>query len=99
MQKIGLGFADDKVIASESPENLQMLMNFCEYWAKENQMLSRPGLALFEMVQQQKSRSVRRLVVVENMHAVVNGKHYRLCNCNLTIVTSRVLSWADQLEM
>ena len=61
-------------------------------------MLSRPGLARFGMVQK-KSWSVRRLVVVENMHAVVNGKHYRLCNCNLTIVTSGMLSWTDQLEI
>ena len=53
-------------------------------------MLSRPGLARFCA---KKRRSVRRLVVVENMHAVVNGKHYRLCNCNVTIVNSGVLSW------
>ena len=33
-----LGFADDIVLVSESPENLQILINKCETWAKENGM-------------------------------------------------------------
>ena len=34
-----LGFADDIVLASESPESLQMLINKCESWALENRMV------------------------------------------------------------
>ena len=34
-----LGFADDIVLVSESPENLQMLINKCESWAQENKMI------------------------------------------------------------
>ena len=34
-----LGFADDIVLASESPANLQMLINKCESWTQEYKMV------------------------------------------------------------
>ena len=33
-----LGFADDIVLVSESPENLQMLIDMCQRWAQDNKM-------------------------------------------------------------